>query len=89
MPAPLHPERWLPKFNPDYGLPAEENLHNYMLAINLNEVDEEDVVVRLFPYTLTGSTRSWYFSLPTNSILIKPLQIKLILVGVPFPYQDN
>lgn len=71
--APLHPllkhlERWLPKFNPDDGLLVEEHIHNYMLAINLNEVDEEDVVVRLFPYTLTRSTGSWYFSLSTNFI---------------------
>lgn len=69
-PLPKHPERWLPKFNPDDGLPAEENLHNYMLATNLNEVDEEDIVVILFPYTLTGSTGSWYFSSPVNSILV-------------------
>jgi len=73
MPAPLHPlskhlERWLPKFKPDDGLPSEEHLHNYMLAINLNEVDEEDVIVILFPYTLIGSIGSWYFSLPANSI---------------------
>jgi len=57
MPAPLHPlpkhpEKWLPKFNPDYGLLVEEILHNYMLAINLNDVDEEDVVVRLFLHLL-------------------------------------
>lgn len=67
-PLPKHPERWLPKFNRDDGLPTEENLHNYMLAINLNEVVGEEFVVRLFSYTLTGSPRSWYFSLPVNSI---------------------
>lgn len=66
MLAPLHDlpkqtERRLPKFNPDDGLPAEEHLHNYMLAINLNGVVEEDCVVRLFPYTFEGSTGSWYF----------------------------
>ena len=73
IPAPLHPlpkypERWLPKFNPDDGLPAEECIHNYMLAINLKEVTEEDCVVRLFPYTLTRSGGSWYFSLLARSI---------------------
>ena len=47
-----HLERWLPKFNHDDGLHAKENLHNYMLAININGVVEEDCVVRLFPYTL-------------------------------------
>ena len=32
---PKYPERWLPKFNPDDGLPAEEHIHNFILAINL------------------------------------------------------
>lgn len=67
-PLPKHPKIWLPKFNHDVGLPAKEHLHNSMLAMNLNGVDEEDVVVRLFSYTVTGSARSWEFSLPANSI---------------------
>jgi len=40
-----HPENWLPKFNPNDGLPVEENIKNFMLSINLNGVVEEDVVV--------------------------------------------
>lgn len=67
-PLPKHLERWLPMFNLDDQLPAEEHLHNYMMAINLNGVDEEDCVVRLFPYTLTSSVGSWYFLLPFRSI---------------------
>jgi len=39
-----------------------------MLSVNLKGVTEEDVVVRLFPYTLQGSAGSWYFSLPSGSI---------------------
>ena len=27
------------------------------------------MVCRLFPHTLKGTTSSWYFSLPTNSII--------------------
>jgi len=73
MPAPLHalpdaPEKWLPKFNPDDGTQAEEHINNFMLAVNLKGVTEQDVVVRLFPYTLQGSAGSWYFSLPSGSI---------------------
>ena len=49
---PAHPEKWLPKFNPGNGLLAEEHINNFMLSINLNEVVEEDVFIRLFPYTL-------------------------------------
>lgn len=37
-PLPKHPKRWLPKFNPNEWMSVEENLHNYMLAINLNGV---------------------------------------------------
>ena len=39
-----------------------------MLSVNLKGVTQEDVVVRLFPYTLQGSPGSWYFSLPFSSI---------------------
>lgn len=57
-PLPKHPKRWLLKFNLDDGLLVEEHLHNYMMVINLNGVDEEDFVVRLFPYTRIGSDAS-------------------------------
>ena len=53
-PLPKHIERWIPKFNLDDGLATEEHLHNFMVAINLNGVFEEDVVCRLFPYTFEG-----------------------------------
>lgn len=65
---PAHLEKWLPKFNLDNGLLAEEHRNNFMLFINFNEVVEEDAVIRLFPYTLQGVAGSWYFSLPSSSI---------------------
>ena len=73
MAAPLHdlpdnPGKWLPKFSPDLNIQAEEHINNCMLPINLNGVIHEDVVVRLFPYTLQGVAGSWYFSLPSGSI---------------------
>jgi len=67
-PLPKHIEIWLPMFNPDDGLPAEEHLHNFMLAINLNGFIKENCVVRLFPYIFEGSTGSWYFSLPAGFV---------------------
>jgi len=50
MPPPLspilaHPEKWLPKYNPEAGMLAEEHINNFMLSINLNGVTNEDVVV--------------------------------------------
>lgn len=73
MASPLHqlptyPEKWLPKFNPDNGLLAKEHINNFMFSFNLNQVEEEDAFVILFPYTLQGAARSWYFSLPLGSI---------------------
>ena len=49
---PVHPEKWLPKFSLDNGLLAKEHINNFIVSINLNQVEEEDIVVRLFPYTL-------------------------------------
>ena len=73
MPAPLsqlpaHPEKWLPKFNAEAGMLAEERINNFMLSIYLNGVTNEDAIVRIFPYTLQGTVGSWYFSLPSRSI---------------------
>lgn len=73
MPVPLsqlpdHPKKWLPKFNPEACMLAEEHINNFMLSINLNGVTNEDVIIRIFPYTLQGAARSWYFSLPSGPI---------------------
>jgi len=65
---PTHPEKWLPKFNPEAGMLVEGHINKFMLSINLNGVANEDDVVRLFPYTLQGAAGSWYFSLPSKSI---------------------
>jgi len=65
---PANPEKWLPKYNPNDALPIEEHLNNFMLAMNLNGVAHEDVVIILFPYTFQGSAGSWYFSLPSGLI---------------------
>ena len=71
MPAPLsqipaHLEKWLPKFNPEAGMLAEEHINNFMLSINLNGVTNEDVVVRLFPYTLQGTADRGIFHYPLD-----------------------
>ena len=65
-----HPKKWLPKFNLEACMLAEEHINNFMLSINLNGVTNEDVVVRPFPYTLQAAARSWYFSLPSGFITI-------------------
>ena len=65
---PDNPGKWLPKFSPNINIQADEHINNFMLAVNLNGVVHEDVVVRIFPYTLQGVAGSWYFSLPSGSI---------------------
>ena len=37
--------------------------------VDLEEVDHDDVKVRLFSQTLAGEARKWYKNLPDNSIL--------------------
>lgn len=90
-PLPKHPEIWLPKFNPDDGLPTEEHLHKYILEINLNGVLEEDCVCRIFPYTFEGSIVSSYFSflsrLITN-ILGTTIYLLLLCLGVKWLFND-
>ena len=68
-PLPNHTEKWLPKYNLDDGLLAKEHINNFMLSMNLNGVAHEDIIVRLFPYTLKGSIGSWYFSLLVGTII--------------------
>ena len=57
-PLPAHPEKWLPKFNPDAGIQVDEHINNFMLSVNLNGVNNKYVVVRLFPYTFQGAAGS-------------------------------
>jgi hypothetical protein len=61
-PLPKHPEKWLPKFDPDSKQITEDHIKKFMLAIRLRNVEHEDVVCRLFPYTFEGNASTWYFS---------------------------
>ena len=40
-----------------------------MLAIRLRNVEHEDVVYRLFPYTFEGNASTWYFPLQPHTIV--------------------
>jgi hypothetical protein len=67
-PLPKHPEKWLPKFDPDSKQIAEDHIKKFMLAIRLRNVEHEDVVCRLFPYTFEGNASTWYFSQQPHTI---------------------
>jgi hypothetical protein len=61
-PLPKHPEKWLTKFDPDSKRTAEDHIMKFMLDIRLRNVEHEDVVCSLFPYTFEGNASTWYFA---------------------------
>jgi hypothetical protein len=66
---PKNPEKWLPKFDPDSKQIAEDHIKKFMLAIRLCNVEHEDVVCRLFPYTFEGNASTWYFAQQPHTIV--------------------
>jgi hypothetical protein len=44
-------DKVLPKFDPDKSGSPEDHLNNFFLATHLLNVQHEDVVCRIFPYT--------------------------------------
>jgi hypothetical protein len=65
---PRHPKKLFPKFDPEtLGLP-EDHIKKFILAIRLMNVQHEDIVCRLFPYTFDNSASTWYFYLLVGSI---------------------
>jgi hypothetical protein len=67
-PLPKHPEKWLTKFDPDSKRTTEDHIMKFMLDIRLRNVEHEDVVCRLFPYTFEGNASTWYFSQQPRTI---------------------
>jgi hypothetical protein len=67
-PLPKHPEKWLTKFDPDSKRIAEDHIMKFMLDIRLRNVEHEDVVCRLFPYTFEGNASTWYFAQQPHTI---------------------
>lgn len=63
-----HPEKFLPKFDPDKDILPEDHIKQFMLALNLMNVQHEDVVCKLFYFTFQGKAQSWFFSLVPRSI---------------------
>jgi hypothetical protein len=66
---PKHPEKWLPKFDPDSKQSTEDHIKKFMLVVRLQNVEHEDVVCRLFPYTFEGNASTWYFAQQPQTIV--------------------
>jgi hypothetical protein len=65
---PRHPEKLLPKYDPETSRLPEDHIKKFILAIRLMNVQHKDVVCILFPYTSENSSSTWYFNLPVGSI---------------------
>ena len=62
-PLPKNPNRLLPKFDPDNDILPKTHLDKFMLAMNIMNVQHEDVACRLFCLTLQGKASSLFFNL--------------------------
>jgi hypothetical protein len=67
-PLPKHPDKFLPKFDPKKKDSTENHIKKFMLAVRLMNMEHEDVVCRLFPYTFEGKASTWYLCLTQGSI---------------------
>ena len=54
-------KKLLPKFDPDDDILPKTHLDKFMLAMNIMNVQHEDVACRLFCLTLQGNASSWFF----------------------------
>nr|KUM46177.1 hypothetical protein ABT39_MTgene1983 [Picea glauca] len=54
----------LPKFNGEGKTIAFEHIINYESRLRLLNIVQEDLVCRLFPFTLEGKLKDWYSVLP-------------------------
>ena len=67
-PFPKHPQNFLPKYDHDDGVLPKYHIKQFMNALNLMNVEHEDVVCILFPHTLEGKATKWFFNLAPGSI---------------------
>ncbi|CAF1514586.1 unnamed protein product [Adineta steineri] len=67
-PLPKHPEKLLPKFDPDNDITPKDHIKQFMFSLRLLDVQHEDVVCRLFPYTFVAQASTWFFRIAPGSI---------------------
>ena len=63
-----HPEKLLPKFDPDNDVSPEDHIRQFMVSLRLMDVQHKDVVCRLFLHTFVRKASTWFFSLTAGSI---------------------
>ena len=57
-PLPKHLEKLLPQLDPDDDILPENHMKKFMIAMNMMNVQHEDVACRLFCFTLQGKASS-------------------------------
>jgi hypothetical protein len=67
-PLPKHLEKLLAKFDPNNDVTLEDHIKQFMLSLRLMDVQDEDVVFRLFPYTFVAQASTWFFNLAAGFI---------------------
>ena len=67
-PLPKNPERPFTKFDPDDDILHKTHIDKFMLAMNIMNVQHEDVACRFFCLTLQGKASSCFFNLPSGPI---------------------
>ena len=67
-PFPKNPQVFLPKYEPDDDVLPEYHIKQFMGALNLMNVEHEDVVCILFPHILQGKATKWFFNLSLGCI---------------------
>ena len=53
----------MPKFDLNNDITLEDHIKQFILSLILLDVQHEDVVYRLFPYTFVGQASTWFFIL--------------------------
>ena len=62
-----HPE-YLPRFDGENGITAQKHIQAFEDYLNIFEVEDEDVSIRLFALSLQSEVRTWFKALPEASI---------------------
>jgi hypothetical protein len=65
---PKHPEKFLPKLDPERKYSSKDHDKNFLSNIRLQNVQHEDVVCQLFSHTFENKATTWFFSLDEASI---------------------
>ena len=66
---PKNYDLYLPRFNGECkNVNAQQHVQNVETFLDLFEVDEEDISIRIFSLSLQGKVKSWFKTLPNVSI---------------------